>query len=156
MTTMTNNAPATSKRTFRLGVPQRIMLLTATVAVVAVALFVVVVLPLPAPTTAVSLPWWVWAAAFAVCEALVVHVQWQREAHTYSVGDLVLGAGLILCAPHDLVIAQVIGAGATLLLYRRQRGIKLLFNVAQYALGGSIATSLVWVVSSSGLGVWNW
>src|ERR1700712_2160114 len=152
---MTNNAPATSKRTFRLGVPQRIMLLTATVAAVAVALFVVV-LPLPAPTTAVTLPWWVWAAAFAVCEALVVHVQWQREAHTFSVGDLVLGAGLILCTPHDLVLAQVLGAGATLLLYRRQRGIKLLFNLAQYTLGGSIATGIVSFLSTSGLGTWNW
>ena len=29
-----------------------------------------------------ALPWVLWAAAFAISEALVVHVQWQREAHT--------------------------------------------------------------------------
>jgi hypothetical protein len=66
------------------------------VAAVAVALFVIVVGSLPTAPTAVSLPWVLWAAAFALSEALVVHVQWQREAHTFSVGDLVLAAGLFL------------------------------------------------------------
>ena len=75
------------------------MLLTAAVAAVAVALFVIVVRTLPGAPTALTLPWVLWAAAFAVSEALVVHVQWQREAHTFSIGDLVLGAGLLLCHP---------------------------------------------------------
>jgi hypothetical protein len=96
MTTMTNSGLAAGMRNFRLGPAQRITLLTATVAVAAVTLFVIVVRSLPEAPTAVSLPWVLWAVAFAVCEALVVHVQWQREAHTFSVGDLALGAGLIL------------------------------------------------------------
>jgi len=153
---MTNSVPATGARTFRLGIPQRIMLLTACVASAAVALFVIVVRFLPAASTALTLPWVFWAAAFAVCEALVVHVQWQREAHTFSVGDLVLGAGLILCTPRDLVIAQVLGAGLTLLLHRRQRGIKLAFNLAQYALGGSLATTIFHWFTGPSLGNWNW
>ncbi|HEV7210710.1 MAG TPA: GGDEF domain-containing protein [Blastococcus sp.] len=153
---MTNSVPATGARTFRLGIPQRIMLLTAGVASAAVALFVIVVRFLPAASTAVTLPWLLWAGAFAICEALVVHVQWQREAHTFSVGDLVLGAGLILCTPRDLVIAQVLGAGLTLLIHRRQRGIKLAFNLAQYALGGSLATSIFHWFTGPWLGTWNW
>jgi diguanylate cyclase (GGDEF)-like protein len=153
---MTNSVAATGARTFRLGIPQRIMLLTATVASAAVALFVVVVRFLPAASTAVTLPWVLWAAAFAVCEALVVHVQWQREAHTFSVGDLVLGAGLLLCTPRDLVVTQVLGAGLTLLIHRRQRGIKLAFNLAQYALGGSLATTIFAWFSGPTLGSWNW
>ena len=40
---MTNSTPAQANRRFRLGIPQRIMLLTASVAVVATALFVIVV-----------------------------------------------------------------------------------------------------------------
>ena len=154
MTTMTSSGLAAEMRKFRLGPAQRIMLLTATVAAAAVALFVIVVRSLPEAPTAVPLPWVLWAAAFAVCEALVVHVQWQREAHTFSVGDLALGAGLLLATPQDLVLAQVVGAGATLLLYRRQRGIKLAFNVALYALGGSLATGAFALTSS--LGTWDW
>jgi diguanylate cyclase (GGDEF)-like protein len=154
MTTMTSSGVAAEMRKFRLGPAQRIMLLTATVAAAAVVLFVIVVRSLPEAPTAVPLPWVLWAAAFAVCEALVVHVQWQREAHTFSVGDLALGAGLLLATPQDLVLAQVVGAGATLLLYRRQRGIKLAFNVALYALGGSLATGAF--ALTSGLGTWDW
>jgi diguanylate cyclase (GGDEF)-like protein len=156
MTTMTSSGLAAGMRKFRLGPAQRITLLTATVAAAAVALFVIVVRSLPEAPTAMALPWVLWAAAFAVCEALVVHVQWQREAHTFSIGDLVLGAGLILAVPHDLVLAQVVGAGATLLLYRRQRGVKLIFNIALYGMNGGLATIVFAVLSGSVFGAWDW
>src|SRR3954449_6365016 len=132
---MTNGVHVMGIRTFRLSVPQRIMLLTASVAAVAVSLFVIVVRGLPVAPTALNLPWVLWAAAFAASEALVVHVQWQREAHTFSIGDLVLAAGLFLTSPTDLVIAQVVGTAITLVLYRKQYGRRLAFNLAEYALG---------------------
>jgi diguanylate cyclase (GGDEF)-like protein len=156
MTTVAEGGVAPAVRRFRIGPPQRITLLILAVAASAVALFVLVVQPLPAAPTAIALPWVLWAAAFAISEALVVHVQWQREAHTFSVGDLVLGAGLILAAPQDLVLAQVVGTGATLLLYRKQRDRRLAFNVAQYALGGSIATALFAYLSGPSVGTWDW
>jgi diguanylate cyclase (GGDEF)-like protein len=131
------------------------MLLTTSVAAVAVALFVIVVRTLPGAPTALTLPWVLWAAAFTISEALVVHVQWQREAHTFSMGDLVLGAGLLLATPRELVIAQVLGFALTLVVQRRQRGIKLAFNVAISALGGSLAT-IVFAVLSGPAGLWNW
>ena len=62
-------------------------------------------------------------------------------------GDLVLGAGLLLATPRELVIAQVVGFAVTLVLHRRQRGIKLAFNVAISALGGSLATIVFAVLS---------
>jgi diguanylate cyclase (GGDEF)-like protein len=155
MATMTNRAEALRIRAIRLGIPQRIMLLTASVAAVAVALFVVVVTPLPGAPTALTLPWVLWAAAFVVAEALVVHVQWQREAHTFSMGDLVLGAGLLLANPRDLVIAQVAGFAVTLVVFRRQRGVKLAFNLAISALGASIATSVFAALTYSA-GLWDW
>src|SRR3954453_96460 len=153
---MTNGARVPGMSLPRLGVAQRIMLLTAGVAAVGVLLFVIVVRSLPTTPTAVALPWGPWAAAFALTEALVVHVQWQREAHTFSVGDLVLGAGLILAPPQGPGRAQVVGAGLTLLFYRKQRDRRLAFNVAQYALGGSIATSLFGLLSGPSVGGWDW
>src|SRR5215218_8463206 len=152
---MTNGVEVKESRVSRLGVPQRIMLLTASVAAIAVALFVIVVRTLPGAPTALTLPWVLWAAAFAVAEALVVHVQWQREAHTFSMGDLVLGAGLLLATPRELVIAQVLGFAVTLVVQRRQRGLKLAFNVAISALGGSLAT-IVFAVLSGPVGLWDW
>jgi diguanylate cyclase (GGDEF)-like protein len=152
---MTNGVEVKESRVSRLGVPQRIMLLTASVAAIAVALFVIVVRTLPGAPTALTLPWVLWAAAFAVAEALVVHVQWQREAHTFSMGDLVLGAGLLLATPRELVIAQVLGFAVTLVVQRRQRGIKLAFNLAISALGGSLAT-IVFAILSGPVGLWDW
>jgi diguanylate cyclase (GGDEF)-like protein len=132
------------------------MRLPAGVAAVAVLLFVIVVRSLPTTPTAVALPWVLWAAAFALSEALVVHVQWQREAHTFSVGDLVLAAGLFLTSPTDLVLAQVVGTAATLVIYRRQRGRRVAFNLAQYALGSCLAVLVFAGLSGSGTGVLAW
>src|SRR3954447_11889515 len=152
---MTNGVEVKESRVSRLGVAQRIMLLTASVAAIAVALVVIVVRTLSGAPTALTLPWVLWAAAFTISEALVVHVQWQREAHTFSMGDLVLGAGLLLATPRDLVVAQVIGFAFTLVVQRRQRGIKLAFNLAISALGGSLAT-IVFAVLSGPVGLWDW
>ncbi|MFP5372432.1 MAG: hypothetical protein ACLGI3_17015, partial [Actinomycetes bacterium] len=120
----------------RLGPPQQVMLLTAALAVAALTLFVVVVLPLPGPATAMALPWLVWAGAFALSEALVVHIQFERESHSFSLTDLVLAAGLVLATPAELVTALVAGSVTSLVFHRRQTGMRLAFNMAEYGLGG--------------------
>jgi diguanylate cyclase (GGDEF)-like protein len=154
-TTMTNGGSAGLRR-FSLGVSQRIALLTGAVAAAAVALFVIVVQPLSAAPTALSLPWVLWAGVFAASEVLVVHVQWKREAHTFSISDLVLAAGLVLAAPSELILAQVAGTATALVLHRRQRGLKLAFNAAQFALTGCMAT-VVYNILAVPLGdAWSW
>src|SRR5215213_6818275 len=135
---MTNGVEVQETRVSRLGVAQRITLLTASVAAVAVALFVIVVRTLPGAPTALNLPWVLWAAAFAAGEVLVVHWQWKRDAHSFSMGDLVLAVALFLATPVQLVTAMAVGAGVALLLHRRQAGVKLVFNVAEYALGSGL------------------
>src|SRR3712207_5333467 len=149
--TTTNGASAVHMRLERLTPSQKIMLLTASVAAAAVALFVVVVRVLPGAPTALHLPWALWAAAFAIGEVLVVHWQWKRDAHSFSMGDLALAVALFLATPVQLVTALVVGAGAALVLHRKQRGLKLVFNVAEYGLGGGLAV-VVFHVLSAGLG----
>src|SRR4051794_22812759 len=131
---MTNGAPGTAPRALRLSVPQRIMLVTTALAAVAVVLFVVVVHPLHGAATALNLPWVLWAAAFALSEAFPVHVQVKKDSHTFSVSDLVLAAGLVLAIPSDLVVAQVVGVAAALLVHPRPRGLQLAFNTALFPL----------------------
>ena len=153
---MANGDLTMSVRTLRLGPAQRIQLLTATLAAAAVALFAIVVRTLPEPSTALNLPWALWAGAFAASEMLVVHWQWKREAHSFSMSDLVLGAGMYLAAPSKVVLALVVGVGAVLLVHRRQRGIKLAFNVAEYGLAGSAAMIVYPLVSQLTGPSWNW
>jgi diguanylate cyclase (GGDEF)-like protein len=153
---MTNGVSGTRSGANRLNVPQRIMLLTGLLAAVAVALFVIVVRPLSGASTAVALPWVVWAVAFAVSEAFPVHVQVKRDAHTFSVSDLVMAAGLVLTIPGDLVVAQVVGVAAALALHRRQRGLKLAFNTALFALTGSVATTVYSILCAPLTPGWFW
>src|SRR3954447_4793604 len=153
---MTNGAAGTASRALRLNVPQRIMMITAALAAVAVALFVIVVRPLPGAATALNLPWLLWAAAFAAAEAFPVHVQVKKDSHTFSISDLVLAAGLVLAIPGHLVVAQVVGQGAALLLHRRQRGLKLAFNTALFALTGSVATAVYAGLSAPLNETWYW
>ncbi len=149
------NGSAAGRRRFRLSESQRIGALTAAVAVTAALVFTVV-LQLPTTPTSLSLPWAVWAVAFALSEVLVVHVQWKREAHAFSISDLVLAAGLYLAAPAELVLALVVGAGAALAAHRRQRGLKLAFNIAQYALGASLAVVVFSALSSATGTAFDW
>jgi diguanylate cyclase (GGDEF)-like protein len=153
---MTNGAPAVQASRVLPSPSQRIMLLTSTVAAAAVTLFVIVVRPLPEPSTALNLPWALWVAAFAVSELLVVHWQWNREAHSFSISDLVLAAGLYLAAPFQLIVALVVGVGLVLLVHRRQRGVKLAFNVAEYALSGTVAVIVFSAASHATGRGWDW
>ena len=156
MTTTVTNGGLTGLRRVKLGVSQKIVLLTGAVTAAAVTLFVIVVAPLSAAPTALNLPWVLWAAIFAASEALVVHVQWKRESHSFSLSDLVLAAGLVLAVPADIVLAQVAGTAVVLVVQRRQRGVKLAFNMAQFALAGCMAA----LVCSTVIGVlgpaWAW
>src|SRR3712207_6617997 len=116
----------------RLTTSQRIWLLAAGVAAVAAPLFAVVVTPLPRPAAGPAIPWPARVLAFAVSEAHVVHVHLEGDSHSFSLSDRVRAAGMCLAAPAHLVTAPVLGTGLSLVMHRRQRGMKLAFNVAQF------------------------
>src|SRR5207249_9745608 len=78
--------------------------------------------------------WWWLAIAFGVAERCVVHLQFRRSAHSFSLGDLPVVFGLLFASPHDLILAGLVGTGATLVIDRRLQPIKLAFNLAQLAL----------------------
>ena len=142
----------------RLGVRHRILLLVAVLGAAAVALGLTVVPDLSVPAEPLHLPWLAWVAAFALAELLVVHVQLQRDSHSFSLTDLVLVAGLYLTAPATLITAQVVGVSLALVLRRRQYGLKLAFNLAQSALAGCLATTVFTLVGRDTAlsGSWDW
>jgi diguanylate cyclase (GGDEF)-like protein len=82
----------------------------------------------------VSLPWPVVAAAFYLAETYVVHLQFRKQAHTLSASEIGLTIGLFCVSPLGLLAAQVVGAGIAIVVHRRQRAIKLWFNLAELSL----------------------
>jgi diguanylate cyclase (GGDEF)-like protein len=142
----------------RLSVGQRITVLVTVVGAVAVALGLTVVPDLSGPAEPLGVPWIAWVAAFTASEFLVVHVQLQRDSHSFSMTDLVLVAGLYLMEPAALVTAQVVGVGLALVVHRRQFGLKLAFNLAQYALAGCLATIVFAALARDTAlpGAWDW
>ena len=105
-------------------------------AIAAAAAFVLLAtrdLPPPAPRP--GIPWWALAIGFYLAECAVVHVHLRRETHTLSLSEVPLVLGLFAVSPLGLVTAQLAGMAVALVFYRRQRPLKIVFNLAQSALG---------------------
>jgi diguanylate cyclase (GGDEF)-like protein len=158
MTTATPDAPATSAPPTRSAGRHRIVLVVLSVAAAALALGLIVVPHLPGPAEPLGLPWLAWVAAFFAGELLVVHIQLHRDSHSFSLTDLVLVAGLYLLPPVEVVTALVAGVGLALVLHRRQFGLKLLFNLAQYGLAGGLAATVFATLGrgTALAGAWDW
>ncbi|MDQ4124266.1 MAG: ATP-binding protein [Actinomycetota bacterium] len=94
-----------------------------------------------------EIPWWAIAGLFFLAEVYVVHLQFRREAHSFSLSEIPLVLGLYFLAPPALVLAQLVGSGAALVLHRRQSPLKLVFNLAHLSLEAIFASLLFhWIV----------
>ena len=135
----------------------RVWLLNLALLAVAAALFVGPVRGL-APLAHPYLPWWLMALAFGAAERCVVHLHFRGGAHSFSLGDVPLVFGLIFCSGPDLVIGWVLGSTLVLGLDRRLPPVKLVFNVAQFAVGASVAVLVQHALAPLGgqiaLGTW--
>jgi len=120
----------------------RLWALAVATAVGSAALYLGVVRHLPSVDSPPRLPWFVLIGIFYLVEANVVHVHFQREAHSFSLSEIPLVLGLFFVSPSHLVLAQIIGAGLALTIHRRQSPLKLLFNLGQFSLGTQTAIVL--------------
>ncbi len=78
-----------------------------------------------------SLPLWVLAVSFFVAEVFVMHIRIARHAQTFSLAEIPLVFGLAFATPGGLVLAQTVGVAIALAIHRRQKPLRLTFNVAQ-------------------------
>ncbi|MGH2697957.1 MAG: ATP-binding protein, partial [Actinomycetota bacterium] len=118
----------------------RVWLLTAAMAATSVVLFVFSVADEPRlDPTRVHARWWMLALLFCLAEIFVIHLQFRRDAHSFSLSEVPLVLGFFLAAPWELVVGQLVGASIALVLHRRQGPLKFSFNVAHFALGTSVA-----------------
>lgn len=103
---------------------------------------------LPGP---IEIRWWWLVPAFAVTEILVVHLDFNRQAQTLSLSEIPLIFALFFAAPGELVAAQALGVGLTLMLYRRQSAMKVIFNLGQTAIVAIVAVAVFRALLPSGI-----
>ena len=90
----------------------------------------------------VHLPRLVLLLVFAAAEVFVLHVQVKREARTISMSELPLVLGMLFVPPVTVVALRALGAGLVYTCVRRQRPIKLLFNLTLNAAETGLALVL--------------
>jgi diguanylate cyclase (GGDEF)-like protein len=86
-----------------------------------------------------DIPWWALAAGFAFTEVVVVHAHVRGSAHSLSLSEVPLVLGLLLADPEALMLAMVVGPGVVLVA-TRQDPVRLVFNLAQFALTAAVAS----------------
>jgi diguanylate cyclase (GGDEF)-like protein len=96
-----------------------------------------------------SLPWPVLALLASLAEVCVVHIHYHREAHSFSLREMVLVVGLFSVSPVHMVLAQTLGSALALISHRRQSPMKLIFNLGLIAMESAVA-SLLFRVAVSG------
>jgi diguanylate cyclase (GGDEF)-like protein len=136
----------------------RVWALTAVLAAIALAIAAVELPAGPPAQAPVALPWWVLAAVFYVTEAKVVHLHIGRSAHSFSMSEIPVVYGIFFFAPGQFIVARLIGAGLALVFNRRQRSVKLAFNLAQFFLCSVVTVGVVQLLDgvSSSFGPRDW
>jgi diguanylate cyclase (GGDEF)-like protein len=103
-----------------------------------------------APLARPHLPIWVVAAGFVFGEICVVHLEFRRSAHSFSLGDLPFIFGLAFASGDGLVLGALVGTGLVWAFHRRLPAVKLAFNLAQLGLASSLAVVIMHAVAEPG------
>ncbi len=120
----------------------RVHLLTLLLVILAVVLLIEVVgplHPLPAPR---QIPFWLLIPLFCAAEVFVVHIQFRRDAHSFSLSELPLVIGFFFAPPIVVVLSMVAGTALALSVHRRQSPLKLAFNLANFTVANSVVALL--------------
>jgi diguanylate cyclase (GGDEF)-like protein len=102
-----------------------------------------------APIATPHMPWWVVAVGFVVAEACVVHLEFQRSAHSFSLADIPFVFALVFASGDAFLIGALVGT-AVVHAARRLAPVKLAFNLAQLAVVVSVAVAIVHLTARAG------
>jgi diguanylate cyclase (GGDEF)-like protein len=128
--------------------PAVLWLLALLVAGAAAGLYLGVVRDLHPLVAGVHVPWWLLALGFAAAELFVIHAHVRGSAHSLSLSELPLVVGLLLADPSSLVLAQVLGPAVVLAFTRGSSPVKVVFNLAQFALTATVTICVLHVLTS--------
>jgi diguanylate cyclase (GGDEF)-like protein len=110
------------------------------------------------PVHPLPLSWWALGAMFGLAEVFVVQFEIRRDTVSFSLSEIPLVLGLFFAHPTSLVVGQLAGAAAALTFHRRQKTIKLAFNLSLLSLQACLALLLFHPILSLGdpLGPAGW
>jgi diguanylate cyclase (GGDEF)-like protein len=91
------------------------------------------------------------ALAFAATEGFAVHIRVRRGGHAMSLSEIPMVLGLLSADPSVLLLIRLAGGGAGLAVVRRQRGVKLGFNLALLAVQATTAALVFGALSPGDL-----
>lgn len=86
-----------------------------------------------------SIPWWMLTPLVFIGESAVIHLTFRKDSHSFSLSEIILVLGLFLSSPATLLLSELLGNTASLVLQRRQVPIKAAFNTAQLMLVAGLA-----------------
>ncbi|NJC67243.1 bifunctional diguanylate cyclase/phosphodiesterase [Planosporangium flavigriseum] len=75
-------------------------------------------------------------------EGFTINLRVRRGSHALGLGEVPLVLGLFTVGPAGLLFARVLGGAVGTALFRRQRGLKLAFNVALYGAQATLAAAV--------------
>jgi riboflavin transporter FmnP len=89
--------------------------------------------------------------AFCAAEVFPIHIRSGADRHTISFNELPFAIGLVVLGPVALIASTLVGNGTALVLHRRQRGVKLGFNLALGAFQAVVAVVVFSAISDGEL-----
>jgi diguanylate cyclase (GGDEF)-like protein len=124
----------------------------------AAAIWAVAIASFPQISAPIGLGWPILALLFFGAERFVVDIDVREQTHSFSLSEIAVILAIIFASPADLLLGQVLGAGTALLLRPGQRPIKLLFNLANFALCSVFALLAYRLILGAGhpLEVYGW
>jgi diguanylate cyclase (GGDEF)-like protein len=84
------------------------------------------------------------AAMFFVSEGFAIHVRVRRGGHAMSLSEIPVVLAILAVDPLVLLASRLVGGGLGLVVLRRQRGLKLGFNLALLGLQATV-TALIFI-----------
>ena len=95
-----------------------------------------------APVGPFTLTWWELAPAMALAVPIGFHMELRGEANTFTLSELPLVIGCMFAPPWAVIVARLVGETSYQAARQGQRGLKLVFNMAQLLLGTSASVVL--------------
>ncbi|MDH3249666.1 MAG: ATP-binding protein [Acidimicrobiia bacterium] len=113
---------------------------------------------LEGPSANLEIPSWLMVGLVVAAESSVVHFRFRRDSYTFSLSEIPLVLGLYFMEPVTFVAAHAVGNLIAFGVLRRNTPIKLVFNVAQFALQAAISILIFRSVIQLGdpLGLFGW
>ena len=115
----------------------------ALLAATALGLYFGPVARLTLPASTPTLPWWLFVAIFGATEARQVFVHFRSNSHSFSLSELPLVIGLLFASTPVLLSSRLVGSLLALGVFRRQRPVKVVCNLAVHVIEAEVATCLL-------------